>query len=960
MSNIFEPISDDAYKQIEVRQTKISQEFRDNETIAWLNSNGAFVRLKSSIDVISGSLRPGYEGDNPAQFASRFTLHGGIGGGDTYTPADEKLSYSQQSGIFSETNNNPVYGYGGSSEHVGLKPMPGIEKVSVKTVGEGYLREATINLRVNTPEHLNLLDILYFRPGYSVLLEWGHTAYFTNDKIYENNPYREISLRAEYKKETILDLIEKNRKESSYNYDAMFAVIENFQWSFRDDGGYDVTLKLISTGDIVDSLKISGVSNSINPPEGSENQEDPNVPPIVKEYNKSKLHQNLIPILLSEGGSYYIGQTGTSTVTVRNPSDIGYRGGSQTTTTTIIETKTIDQNSIVDEVLTPGWFGKETKKSTYKQWSLKSYELPLNFSDDIKNNDKHNQVIFVAKPASFIPKTNDLYKTTTEEIKSNCYIKFRALLDLINNLYFIKDYHPISNPSTGSIDMYVPKFTISTDPEVCIIDSTSLTDLSKYLGETIEKNLNLITKMYEKSDSFFVDNKKVIGNLLDLYINVKFILSTFESNIDQEGNLTVKQFFQSILDSINSSTGGVNDFKIIENPQQGTLEIISLFNNPYKENFEELNKKKLKNFGNKTLFKSISLTSELTDDISSQIAISAQVDNTDTNGERGDIFAYFNNGIKDRIIPKKTTESSATEETTPTKEETRINNAKSLLDYLLAIYPNNFKKKFPEPSLSVSTAQRYLKELLNYFEQQNPDTRGTSVIIPVNLSFTMQGFSGFKLFNEFIIPTDFLPNLYKSSNGVDPKFKFLVKGINHDISINQWDTSIETFMAPIPEKSGYGDGESQSSSTTNSDSVGTNPTSTAGEAQTPPPPTTPEEIAPPLVEDQNLEEEFFTISLKGLRTIREDGQDKVEIEKFNGGNKTIDIKNFNRFNNNNIPEYREFTLKININKFDMSFEETNSNLYSISLRERNNPNNALSFKILINSDSNNVLSKTSP
>ena len=335
-------------------------------------------------------------------------------------------------------------------------------------------------------------------------------------------------------------------------------------------------------------------------------------------------------------------------------------------------------------------------------------------------------------------------------------------------------------------------------------------------------------------------------------------MSTFESNIDQEGNLTVKQFFQSILDSINSSTGGVNDFKIIENPQQGTLEIISLFNNPYKENFEELNKKKLKNFGNKTLFKSISLTSELTDDISSQIAISAQVDNTDTNGERGDIFAYFNNGIKDRIIPKKTTESSATEETTPTKEETRINNAKSFLDYLLAIYPNNFKKKFPEPSLSVSTAQRYLKELLNYFEQQNPDTRGTSVIIPVNLSFTMQGFSGFKLFNEFIIPTDFLPNLYKSSNGVDPKFKFLVKGINHDISINQWDTSIETFMAPIPEKSGYGEGGPQSSLTTNSDSVGTNPTSTAGEAQTPPPPTTPEEIAPPPEEIEAFPEIVLT------------------------------------------------------------------------------------------------------
>ena len=315
MSNIFEPISNDAYKQIEVRPTKISGSFRDNETIAWLNSNGAFVRLKSSIDITDEKLREniGEIGDQPFELASRYTLQGGIKGGFTFgdktsiqTEDGIETGYigssrdlSPKSGILG-SEFAPAYGFEGTSI-TGLKPMPGIEKVSIKTVGEGYLREATINLRANSPEQLNILDVLYFRPGYSVLLEWGHTAYFTNDGIFEKNPYKEISLYNKNKSQ-ILKEIEENREESSYNYDAMFGVIENFQWNFRDDGGYDVTLKLISTGDIVDSLKINGVSSPA-PTQDDNSSSEKDVLPYIKEYNKSIFHKNLTPLLYSGTGA---------------------------------------------------------------------------------------------------------------------------------------------------------------------------------------------------------------------------------------------------------------------------------------------------------------------------------------------------------------------------------------------------------------------------------------------------------------------------------------------------------------------------------------------------------------------------------------------------------------------------------------------------------------------------------
>jgi hypothetical protein len=54
-----------------------------------------------------------------------------------------------------------------------------------------------------------------------------------------------------------LDMIKRQRLESNGNYDAMFAKVSNFHWSFLADGSYDITLDLVSVGDIVESFKIN-------------------------------------------------------------------------------------------------------------------------------------------------------------------------------------------------------------------------------------------------------------------------------------------------------------------------------------------------------------------------------------------------------------------------------------------------------------------------------------------------------------------------------------------------------------------------------------------------------------------------------------------------------------------------------------------------------------------------------
>ena len=56
-------------------------------------------------------------------------------------------------------------------------------------------------------------------------------------------------------------MIKQKRLESNGNYDAMFAKVSNFHWSFLPDGSYYITLDLVIIGDIVESFKINVLTN---------------------------------------------------------------------------------------------------------------------------------------------------------------------------------------------------------------------------------------------------------------------------------------------------------------------------------------------------------------------------------------------------------------------------------------------------------------------------------------------------------------------------------------------------------------------------------------------------------------------------------------------------------------------------------------------------------------------------
>lgn len=142
----------------------------------------------------------------------------------------------------------------------GFRPAPGLTDFKVTSKNTyGTLRECTINFVVWTLKELNDIEMLYFRPGYSVVVEWGHTLYVDNTGKIEYSPSFNTNL-PKYFEEVDFDELSQIQKSSksnhSYNYDALVGLIKNFSWSFRPDGGYDCSISITSLGEVLESLTV--------------------------------------------------------------------------------------------------------------------------------------------------------------------------------------------------------------------------------------------------------------------------------------------------------------------------------------------------------------------------------------------------------------------------------------------------------------------------------------------------------------------------------------------------------------------------------------------------------------------------------------------------------------------------------------------------------------------------------
>ena len=121
------------------------------------------------------------------------------------------------------------------------RPIPGITNFECSYEGGlSAIRTASVNFIVWSLEDLERLTPNFLAHGRGVLLEWGYGS--VNTSTTETISDAEMIDGSAYNK------INKIVLDNGGLYDGMAGVISNYEYSLRDDGGFDCTLKLVARG----------------------------------------------------------------------------------------------------------------------------------------------------------------------------------------------------------------------------------------------------------------------------------------------------------------------------------------------------------------------------------------------------------------------------------------------------------------------------------------------------------------------------------------------------------------------------------------------------------------------------------------------------------------------------------------------------------------------------------------
>jgi hypothetical protein len=761
-------------KQIEVRQKKLGAENRDPDVLAYTTSKTSWLRLTSGVDVDETKLselgRPN-QGLEKNKLAESYVLFGG---------ANNVSKSSMPKGGFLDSYSNSLsqnasYGFNSKKEY-GIVPLPGIESAEIIPKNRGSLREANIIIKAFNREQFDIIETLYMRLKYSILLEWGHTMYFDNKRTFQtilkDQVYKKFLTKSSISKERILELIQLQRKESNGNYDGFLGWVTNFSWDLSSEGIYTINLRAISYGDIIESLSITKPI-SLQPNEEKEN-ETPVGSPLEILFNKFK------KLLNNELNNDFV----KNIVTVNK-----------------YEAETTlgrDDQGGVNGTYING--GELSEFAIAKILNSEINHYTPSFNPKTSKELAMLDVRDIGWSQLFSPDDNSLY-----------YIKLGSLLRIIQNFFSIYDSSKSNNDPLFFIDYDYNNTFCSTvpnlftsDPSICVIPSNyqeyySDANANKTVYFSNPQLRNAKIASFKEINEFFGDNfltsNKYEAKPLHIHVNIDFIISQLKINIDENGDLSLFDFLSSILKGINSSLSGVLNLGIFYDEEINTYSIID--NNPPIKPFTEttspdptkINVKGLRNnIGSFVL--NMSIKSEISSKLSNQLAIGAQANNSNL-GSNSFSISNWNKGLTDRLILEKTSNTPPPPPIdTPTSETT---NNELNLDYLEVLrYVVKFQKG---ANFGSNGIDKYKSYITNYFKVERDqavrsNNLSSKFFIPISLNLELDGISGIKLFQKYTINDEILPKNYRNN------IEFLTKGLRHSIDQSGWTTSIEGLSIP--------------------------------------------------------------------------------------------------------------------------------------------------------------------
>jgi len=244
MSIFTETFPEFVQKELGDRQDRLNNPDRRFELVNYQSTRNSFVRMTSGVNIEKNGV------SDDGALAKRYVLQGGNLNNKNY-----------KKGIGTSFDDNA---YSSNSANAGpyargIRPMPGITSITAECkTAYGSLIEATVKFTCWDIKQLEDLELLFMRPGYTVLLEWGWSYSGQQPQFYDILEQKNIDFQQAYK-----DIFQKCA-DNKGNYEAILGYVKNYQWSARPDGGYDCTTYIISLGEVLESLKINYAPFNIN------------------------------------------------------------------------------------------------------------------------------------------------------------------------------------------------------------------------------------------------------------------------------------------------------------------------------------------------------------------------------------------------------------------------------------------------------------------------------------------------------------------------------------------------------------------------------------------------------------------------------------------------------------------------------------------------------------------------
>jgi murein DD-endopeptidase MepM/ murein hydrolase activator NlpD len=284
-----------------------------------------------------------------------------------------------------------------------------------------------------------------------------------------------------------------------------------------------------------------------------------------------------------------------------------------------------------------------------------------------------------------------------------------------------------------------------------------------------------------------------VGNINYIYLNIGYLSTIInKENPSQDNDISIKNFLQTICNDVNKSLGGINDFQVTSDPDEGFITIIDFNQKRIKglaQSEDKLITLKLQGLG--SFVTSISAQSSITPEIASTISIGAQA-NGNQIGKEATSFSRLSEGLKDRIYPEKKINNNPKVEISQTKNNS-FESSVSAYKKLIALQQEtpDSKTKISITSDDKSNVENVptdlYKALLGAFTETN---QSSTSFIPIKLDLTLAGISGIKIFQRFNVSSDILPYTYKDN------YNFITTGVSHEVNNNnQWLTKISSLIA---------------------------------------------------------------------------------------------------------------------------------------------------------------------